>query len=176
MSLREYVELRIDSEYWHMVSNQQARRLPGRNGPAEIHPEDADTLAELSKQNIEAHFRVAGTTERFDTRLLLIKDSFGWDGHVYYRKRNKTGRPPTVEDIDPDTHQLIRRHNKADLALYDWVDQELTDSVKAVGSLDLDTFRTVNQIYGTYRKGADYVRQTTQRVCRQVFTNKRDQN
>lgn len=163
-SVKEYVERRLNSPHWTGVKNQQARRLAGLEEAKEREPK---RLVETAKENIRRDFSVVGTTERFDESLLLMQEVYGW-GHVFYRKRKKTGSRPTADDLDAQTRGKIEEVTPADRALYDWVSDRLDQQLDGrVSTEDVARFQRRNRIYSTYRR----VRSGIARAYRRVFGN-----
>lgn len=107
-SLREYLEESGNLENENWMTRQLSGRIKGKVTNKEF---------QQAVSRLENHFAVAGTVERFDASLLLMKRKFGWTS-VYYRKRNVTRDRPTREDLSAETLDAIRSKNQYDLKLY----------------------------------------------------------
>lgn len=112
MSLEEYAGSDLSPE----LSNQQTRMLAG--GVEEL---------ELAKRNLE-HFTVAGTVERFDASVALMKERLGW-GNTRYRRMNATRNRPPKRDVSPGAIRAIEENNQLDIELYELVSRRLEEEL-----------------------------------------------
>jgi hypothetical protein len=141
MSLADYVESGISRE----LANGQTCLIAG----GELGREDlcSPELLERAKRNIGKHFWFVGLTERFNESLLLVKEIFGWKEPVYYTPLNVTSERPPLRDMSKDAVNLIREHNRLDLALYQFAEERLDVEIERRGSdfqRRLRIFRLVN--------------------------------
>jgi len=104
------------------IQNVQTRMIAGL--PYDFPPNSySDEHLETAKKNLSNHFAVIGLVEQFDTSLMLLKKTFGWN-NIYYSRQNKTSRRPLQEDIPKETMVLIEKENHLDIKLYKFA-QEL---------------------------------------------------
>ncbi len=75
-----------------------------------------EQMLEKAKANLLSSFAVVGISERFEESLVLIAQTFGWEIPFYENRKVAKSRPKVaVDEID-----LIRKHNRLDLELYDF--------------------------------------------------------
>jgi hypothetical protein len=86
---------------------------------------------EKAKQNIEAHFLVAGVTEMFEESLFLIKQNFNLD-NIFYIKKNSTKTRPKKDDLSKETLEIIKENNQLDIKLYNFVKQNLKEKIDSL--------------------------------------------
>jgi hypothetical protein len=124
----------------------------------DLAPLEADAVTEAHlervKQNIERLFLFAGTTERFDEALLILRRLYGWKfSDVLFTRENVTPGRPRLADLPDETIQKIRRHNTHDLSLYDWVDQRFSRLVRSLGArfqAEVRAFKYLNRRFQKY--------------------------
>lgn len=124
------------------TSNHQTRLISGYSGPL-------DGALERAKQNLDAHFAVVGTADRFDETLLLLKRIFGWKS-VYYHRRNVAWNRPSRKEMPDSLVRLIESHNELDTELYRYVSRRLEVELnrKTTVQADVIRFRKINRWYG----------------------------
>lgn len=131
VALKDYVHLADE------LSNGQTQMIAG--GAQEDAPE---TWLKAAKRNLREHFAVVGITERFDASLALMARRLEW-GAVYYRVRNATRKRPRKADLDSQTLDVLKRHNRVDCELYAFANALLDAQVENTGaSLQRDIART----------------------------------
>jgi len=109
----------------HELFNLQTSMVAGDEWDDPERPADRAAL-ERAKQNLRSHFDVVGLTEEFDTSLGLLRRRFGWKVRFYTRK-NVTRRKDQIDNLDPETHSLVREANALDIELYQFA-RELFDA------------------------------------------------
>ena len=109
----------------HELFNLQTSMVAGDEWDDPERPADRAAL-ERAKQNLRSHFDVVGLTEEFDTSLRLLRRRFGWKVRFYTRK-NVTRRKDQIDNLDPETHSLLREANALDIELYQFA-RELFDA------------------------------------------------
>ncbi|HEV2762321.1 MAG TPA: polyhydroxyalkanoic acid system family protein [Pyrinomonadaceae bacterium] len=112
------------------VENDQTRRLAGQD-PAQG-PCTAETLR-AAKENLRRHFAVAGTTERFDETLILLKRRLGWDREVISYPQNVNAARPPKTALSPEAVEAVRRRNELDFELWRYATELLEESIAAEG-------------------------------------------
>ena len=81
---------------------------------------------ERAKQNLQTNFCFVGLTEEFDASLILLSRTFDWS-FPFYVKKNVSQKKSWPENIDAQTHALLRQSNALDLELYEFA-QKLFDA------------------------------------------------
>jgi hypothetical protein len=144
MTLKDYVER---SAAANTINEEQTRRL-GCDLPS--YPCDASAdLLERAKRNIEELFAVAGTTERFDESVLLMRRALGWDWPIYRSGKVSRDRPRR-EDIPDDAVRAILIRNELDAELHRYVAERLdrivaeTEESELPLADELELFRMLN--------------------------------
>ena len=157
-TLNNYIAHRFEEKHW---DNLQTRYISGYHGIYEFASDDHETLPtlaplpddalDIAKANIDQHFAVVGTTERFNETLLLFQAILGWQ-NCYYRRENVTRtRTITRADLTDDQRERIAYHTRMDQALYEYAQQRMQadlDRLSHVGHR-LRLFQGVNRVYGT---------------------------
>ena len=152
MGLQEYVvRCPLDE-----MDNAQTRLISGMDAQVQDGDFQPCTQADLfrAKANIERHFAVAGTLERFDGTLILIKQKLGWP-HPLYTRQNINRKRMSQEVIPAKTIRFIKEHNELDIQLYQHVREGLEKALdRRALSLKraLLSFRLLNTLYGRYPK------------------------
>jgi hypothetical protein len=143
MSLVDAVGNRLSREF----DNFQTRALSG-NVKVPF-GECTSEMLETAKNNLRSHFRVVGTTERFDESLVLFRRAFGWRW-PFYTKQNVTRNRPKVNELSHQTRQIIAEHNRLDVELHRCAEQMLEKSAREEGTSfrrELHQFRLANYLY-----------------------------
>jgi hypothetical protein len=152
LSLLEYAT----SGLTHELVNGQTRLLSALDD-SKVEP--TPEALELAKRNVEEHFVLAGSTERFDESLLLLRRALGWR-NVLYRRENAAPRS-TGSSPDPDAVEAIREGNRLDQELYDFCSRRFGELVAAAGpslERELQRFRKRNAVYGALSTSASRAR------------------
>lgn len=94
---------------------------------------------------------LAGTTQRFDDFLLILKLLYGWPlQRLLYTKENETRVRPSVRDLSRATIEHIQNANQLDMELYDFArrrfEAEATRWEAQLGHLR-PRLQLLNQIY-----------------------------
>ncbi|HUI62200.1 MAG TPA: sulfotransferase family 2 domain-containing protein [Steroidobacteraceae bacterium] len=127
MSLGDYATAMLSDE----LDNGQVRMLAGVVSADSVPLGACDSaLLNLAKRNIEAHFAVAGITERFDESLALMALRLGWDWIPSYRNLNVSDNRPGKGQIDAAARNRIEQANALDCELYRWVRQRLENMLE----------------------------------------------
>lgn len=156
---REIVEREMDlgrvvrSGLLPMLDNGQTRILYGLGHWDVPYGECGEELLEGAKRNVERHFALVGTTERFDATLRLLERRFGWS-RSFYRRRNVSKRRPGRDDVSPEALEAARRHNRLDLELYQWVDRRLEEAIRRAGggfALRSAALERANRVWNSLR-------------------------
>lgn len=101
---------------------------------------------EQAKNNLKNHFSVVGTVEEFDTTLMLIKKTFGWN-NIFYKVKNKNQQRLPKSSISQSTLALIKEANKFDIELYQYAKEELRALVEEQGDSfiqEVENFQNIN--------------------------------
>ncbi len=126
-SLKTYVQ----SGHRTYVPNRQLRMITGIGNDASV---GAQAL-ERAKDILDEYFVVAGTTERFDASLLLMKEHLEWPWPpVYVRSRTGSKKKQPIPD---QVRRIIREQNEWDVRLHEYVTDQLKDEIERRG----DAFR-----------------------------------
>lgn len=138
-SLEDFVESDAAAEF----HDQQTRMLCGLEAGDGETPSAAEAIA-----IVDAHFALAGPTERFDELVLLCQRLFGW-GDVRYRRENVNRRRPRLDQISPRTRARIEQKNLRDLELHAVVAQKFAERLRELPSLasHLRRLRRRNALY-----------------------------
>jgi hypothetical protein len=130
--LRDPVERTISHYYWLRTRSARfAKTLEEAVSDGTIHDNlqtrvisaEMPPFAELRETALESalerldRFDVIGFAERFDESLALLTRAFGWRWMLYRRVNLTPNRKPRSE-IEPETLELIERHNALDMELY----------------------------------------------------------
>ncbi len=114
------------------MDNLQTRMLAG-NWRRKGFGSCTDEMFELAKKNLEAHFVVAGLTERFDESYVLMKRALNWPEFVFSANRNATKNRPPRESVPEDVLEVVRSYNRYDLALYAFAEERFNAEIEAQG-------------------------------------------
>jgi hypothetical protein len=145
MGIKEYLEAGLDP----MLFNAHTRLLSGvwDNNPAGTCTTDDLRMA---KENLKAHIKVIGLTERFDESLLLLRQAFGWHS-IYYIPQNVTSNRPKKDELDQETLMAIENANELDLELYEYALPLFEEQIERYGpdfTRDFLRFRFRNRFLG----------------------------
>ncbi len=145
-SLEDYVRSGITI----YTNNLQTRMLAGVGRDVPF-GECTDAMLEQAIQNIEEHFPVVGTTDRFEESVVLMKRRFDW-GIPLYKTWNRTSNRPDRDEVSGAVRETIRAYNQLDLKLYqyaaDRLEAQLADEDPDAFQHDLRLMRLVNAVYG----------------------------
>lgn len=139
LSLEEFVRAPPFKE----VDNDQTRRLAGVDPPV-----GGLTRAALdaAKENLRRHFAVAGTVERFEETLALLRLKLGWTREVVSYPRNVNGARPAVASFPAETLELVRARNELDFELWQYASRLLDEAIAEEGRKfrdELESYRTL---------------------------------
>ena len=106
---------------------------------------------ESAKRNIQEYFCIAGTIERFDEFLILLKRKLQLKlTDLLYIRENITRGRPRVSEIPEDVRHIIQENNRLDSELYSFVEQRFQNQVQQEGpsfQIELNVFQVLNQLY-----------------------------
>lgn len=125
-SLDDYVR---SSVFARIVNNGQTRLL-GSDVLDEARPAD-DAMFERAIAFLDRPDVVVGVQERFDESLLVMVDAMGW-GLPAFKRENVSRTRPAVEELAPETVQLIRDRNALDIALHEHARRRLEQALDAM--------------------------------------------
>ena len=154
MDLKEYVRYYAEAAE---MDNLQTRMIAGnwhKRGFGACTPE----MLEQARCNLSEAFAVVGLAEQFDASYLLLKRTFGWRS-APFRWRNKTRKRLYRDQLSADELEMIREHNRFDIALYAYAQQLFEEQVRRQGPsfpLELAWFRARNRLYGNYWQARSY--------------------
>jgi hypothetical protein len=161
LTIMEFVE----GGYSKSACNGQTRVLTGQLG-ADSMREDS---LELAIENVSKDFQAVGIMERFDESLVYFRAKLDWKSHCCYVQKNVSKRRDmTVTQSDIDT---IRRHNRLDIELYDYVQREFQDQLNLAcenSERSLFLHRQCNRFYPFVNKIGSGVLDVMRAVKRQV--------
>ena len=109
----------VQSNQYATFDNGMVRLLAGRQdiGALPIQSEVTNNDLDRAKENLLS-FAGIGILDSFDDDLSRLANKFGWSDINYIRQR--TGRRPPVDAIDPDVREAIEQRNKFDQELVDF--------------------------------------------------------
>ena len=150
MSLEEYLERDVSGQ----AANGQTRLLSGSHESGSVgipgrKPLDESSVAR-ALDNIERHFVLAGTQERFEESLLLLARRLGWRTLPFFVVRNVTGTRVSPLAEGEDARERIESFNRLDMALYRAVSELVDRAVADAGpgfTTSLDRFVRFNALY-----------------------------
>jgi hypothetical protein len=149
LSLDEFVTSGVSTE----MNDGQTRLIAGdfagidQNIP---YGKTDNKLLNVAKNNLDSHFMVCGTVEKFDETLFLISELLGWRVRPYYFRRNVTESRPKNNEISGKTREIIEKHNRLDIELYRWANTRLDEQLRCTTSgyhHRVASFRKANRIY-----------------------------
>ena len=161
----EILEKYHDRKYYHIgLDNSMSRIISGRPALDPIAAEpDATTenFAAVTEADFEAAasnldgYLVAGTTERFDETLLVLRSDLRWSlSDLVYRRVNVTASRPAEADISDVLREKILNWNRYDALLFDRARAHLARRIAAYRgdfARDLSLFRELNS---QFQRGA----------------------
>ena len=133
MNLEDYITSGVCDE----VSNDQARLIAGVSRSS---PVDLDEMLKMAKDNIDSKFLVVGLLEEFNKTLVLLKRRLGLR-NIFYGIRNKTVGRPLKEQIPERTLRLISERNYADIELYAYAKENLSEIIEGEGTTFINEVR-----------------------------------
>lgn len=140
------------------LTNPMTRMVSGRQAYPPFGPLPEAAL-EVAKKNIEASFIVAGTVERFDASLLLMKQRLDW-GRVLYDRRNVGCNKPDRTVVDESVRERHAKSNGLDYELYAFVKERLETEIHAAGKRFLRAVRSFQWRNRWYQRAFDLARRT----------------
>jgi hypothetical protein len=146
-SLPEYVE----SGQRTYVPSRQLRMITGVDDDTAV----GRYTFEKAKDLLDEYFAVAGTTERFDESLLLMKERLDWPWPPFY-VRSRTGSTQKKQPIPDRVRRIIREQNQWDVRLYEYVSDQLDAEIKQKGDAfqkRVRRFQRANSVVGTLAHG-----------------------
>lgn len=143
MTLEHFVS---DKWFWPMfaVDNAQVRYLAGERGELPDVPfgEVTRAMLDTAKQRLTEHFILAGTIERFDESVVLLRRALGWKP-LYYARSNVTRQRTPRESISDSTMDRIHDINQLDLELVDFARNLMDERIAQAG----ESFQTELALY-----------------------------
>jgi hypothetical protein len=106
ISVEDFIRLTLHRQ------NLQCRMIAGIKGGEEID----ERALEKAKRHLADTFSVVGISDRFEESLMLMAATFGWEVPFYESRKVAKSRPKR----DPETVEMIRKHNRLDLELYEF--------------------------------------------------------
>lgn len=153
MGLAEFASAGLSGE----IDNGQVRLLSGHDQDIPCGHCTRDLL-DAARRNVEAHFAVAGLTERFDESLVLMAIELDWNWTPYYHSRNVTQGKLGARQIDPVALGAIQAANALDFELYDWVKRRFEARLAAAQpqlAARLAALQKANRLYRPWGALAD---------------------
>lgn len=143
LTLQDVLESGVSKEF----NNGQTRLLSGMQNVA--YGECDAKLLDLALENLQTHFRLAGTTDRFDEFLVLSSKLYGWKKPFYIRKHVARKRPHS-QDLSKQVRDSIKKHNQLDIALYEYVERKFDTMIRNQDSSfeqEMRRFQLLNAVY-----------------------------
>jgi tetratricopeptide (TPR) repeat protein len=109
-------------------------------------------LLEQARSNMGNHFKVVGTSERFDETLILMKRTFGWQT-PYYTRENVSRNKLRKEDFSSETLKQLERFHRLDQELYRYACDLLEEQITlqdASFHQEVEVFKLLNQHCAPY--------------------------
>lgn len=141
MGLEEFV----GSPPFKEVDNDQTRRLAGVDPPLGRLTRDA---LDAAKENLRSHFAVAGTIERFDETLALLRLKLGWTREVVSYPRNVNSKRPAVASFPRETIEAVRARNELDLELWQYASRLMDEAIADTGEKFADELERYGALKG----------------------------
>jgi hypothetical protein len=85
-----------------------------------------ERLLDMAKEHLTNSFSVVGICERFEESLTLMAATFDWEIPFYKNCKVSKTRP----QINPDTVEMIRDHNRLDVELYEFSKRLFEESLQ----------------------------------------------
>jgi hypothetical protein len=117
------------------VDNDQTRRIAG------VDPEIGgctEAMLQQAKENLRHRFAVAGTIERLDETIRLLKRRLGWQGPIVCHPRNVNPERPAAASLPPATIAAIRRWNELDFELWRYASELMDEALAAQREVELE--------------------------------------
>ncbi len=153
MTLSQY----LDSNITGQAVNGQTRLLCGSHEPGRIGIAGREALSsahlDQALANLERHFVLALTQERFEESLLLMARRLRWRRWPFFLVRNVSSastRDAGTRRVDDDMREAIAERNALDMVLYRVVSQQLQRAITDAGprfAITLERFVRANGIY-----------------------------
>ncbi len=172
MSLTDYVTHGITD-----LNNGQTRCIAGNYSSRVAFGETSEALLEKARENLDNHFLLVGTTERFDEFLLLLKHQLGLN-KVLYTHSNVNSSRPKRDAISKEEIALITHYNQLDLELYDYATelfQKQVDAAQPELQFELELLKQFNVQYLDVQKKIEKVKKKllkSRRILSRVRQNK----
>ncbi|MCB0188210.1 MAG: sulfotransferase family 2 domain-containing protein, partial [Caldilineaceae bacterium] len=143
MSLHDVVTSGISREF----DNLQTRLLSGM--PKVDYGQCSAAMLTAANDNLATHFRLVGTTKKFDEFLVLVSQAYGWRS-PFYVKKHVTKNRPRRQEIARETLRAIEQYHALDLALYERVEQNFAQLIDEQGEAfqrEVKRFQWLNSAY-----------------------------
>ena len=142
MSLADYIRSGISLE----MDNGQTRAIAGDTSTP--FGECTEDMLRTAQRNVEAHFAVAGLTDRFDEMLIALRHAVGWS-HLCYVRANVSPDRVSTKDLPRETVRLIEEHMVLDVELYDFIRRRFDEQIAGIPRFDqyLRRLRALNKLY-----------------------------
>ncbi len=153
ISLKDYVAKRLSPQ----LSDGMVKMISGKGYLVKDNVCPPEML-EHALENLDRYFFLPGLTERFDETLLLLKDRFNWPAPVYLKRRVTAARPGQ-EELDKETLDVIRQHNRLDIKLYEHAATLFDKKITSLGEefqTRLKAFRLLNGHWKIYGRAFQY--------------------
>lgn len=129
----------VDSYLDYVVSHNMCNAQTGMVGGC-LDPKDRPPLPPLpsdaldkAKHNLDNHFSVVGSTERFDESLVLMQQIFGWRKSIHYMRRNVREKHKLRAPVSEATMERIRESQALDVELVAYGARLLDDRIARAG-------------------------------------------
>jgi hypothetical protein len=111
----------INNTYTHHFA-ALSREYPGE-------PQDSELLLATAKHNLAA-FDFVGICEQFDDAVRLLCHETGWRVPDSLPHENRSVHVQSQEAIDPETMEILNKHNELDLQLYEFAKALFADRLE----------------------------------------------
>jgi hypothetical protein len=115
------------------VHNGQIRFISGIEDKPEF-------MLEKALENIEKHFSLVGTLDKFEESLVLLKHKYQWT-MPYFHVLNKTKDRTPLSALDSKTLEVIRERNQGDIELYSIMSSKLDQAIKKEPNMMIDLLK-----------------------------------
>jgi hypothetical protein len=126
------LKMLIESGAALMMNDGQTRLLSAVWGDAPVGGV-TDEMLNTAVSNLNA-MTLVGLTEQFDTTLLLLQHTFGWQ-NIYYTRQNVAANRAKAAPIDQETLATIIHYNQQDWRLYHAAQERFNEQIAAFGPL-----------------------------------------
>lgn len=119
----------LRDSFWSLFDGQARHLLMGTVDPAAMsYNPDAEELDDYKRKvdRLLADSYVVGTQDRFSQSVRLFADTFGWR-MKFLPRANANPNPAGRDEIDDETRDLIRSHNRLDAELHARYSERLRD-------------------------------------------------